>query len=207
MNHNRILGFLEPIDPDITITEDLPLAAQRKSGSIPIKKNRLVKFGRNDKECDVLLTHPSVSSIHCMFWAIRFDEESVPMCYLKDCSLNGTILNGKSLTRGQTCLLDHGDIITIPNEDREYKFNVTTLLQSVDFMDQLGFKSQVNDWRITPRVIGSGTFGHVMVSYKEKEKHGSLKLCCPFNYAVKIIRMKPSKVDKEASILLKLNHV
>ncbi|SCU84452.1 LANO_0C01398g1_1 [Lachancea nothofagi CBS 11611] len=196
MTNKQILGVLEPssLDYGFPGTND-SLAA------VPIAKNKLVKFGRNDRECDVILTHPSVSSIHCMFWAIRFDDDSVPMYYVKDCSLNGILINGLSLKRGQTYLLEDGDLVTIPNAGA-YRFVAKIKLLTSDLVEQLGFLTEVDSWRITSKVVGSGTFGHVLVANEKMSATNHQ----PVNYAVKVIKMKPNRLDKEAKILLKLAH-
>lgn len=177
-----------------------------------ICKHRMLKFGRNEKECDLVFQDPVVSSIHCVFWAILFDEESSPMCYVKDCSLNGTYLNGSLLKRNSAYLLQDGDLVELHDRNgKSFRFRALGQAVNSPLIDQLGFEKAVGRWEVTSRVIGNGTFGHVLVAYKrltEAEKQeGSSVECMPENYAVKIIKLKPNKLDKEAKILLKLNHV
>ena len=58
---------------------------------------------------------------------------------------------------------------------------------------------------ITNRIVGNGTFGHVLITHNSKERDEDV--CYhPENYAVKIIKLKPNKFDKEARILLRLDH-
>ena len=75
---------------------------------------------------------------------------------------------------------------------------------------QLQFDRVVDGrWEIQPRVLGNGTFGHVMVCHrlnKEVKKTPKGETMKRQSFAVKIIRMKPSKIDREAAILLSLNH-
>ncbi|MBD8088339.1 FHA domain-containing protein, partial [Limosilactobacillus sp. c11Ua_112_M] len=78
-----------------------------------------MKVGRNNKECQLVLTHPSISSIHCVFWCVFFDEDSIPMFYVKDCSLNGTYLNGLLLKRDKTYLLNDCDTIELSRGNEE----------------------------------------------------------------------------------------
>ncbi|SCU80003.1 LAME_0B01244g1_1 [Lachancea meyersii CBS 8951] len=193
----EVLGYLEPV-----AAENEFLGCKEPLAAVAITKNKLVKMGRNERECDVVLSHPSVSSVHCMFWAIRFDEDSVPMYYVNDCSLNGIQLNGLSMKRGQTCLLDDGDIITVPNAI-DYRFVARIKLTTNGLVEQLGFQKNVENWHITSKVVGSGTFGHVLVANNTAFANSGRQA---INFAVKIIKMKPSRLDKEAKILLKLAH-
>lgn len=208
------LGYLEMVSG---VEEDLDdSTASMNVGGYPrrlsICRHRMVKFGRNEKECDLVFRDPVVSSIHCVFWAILFDEESSPMCYIKDCSLNGTYLNGSLLKRNSTYLLQDGDTVELHDQDnRAFMFKALTQEERSPLANQLGFERAVGHWEVTSRVIGNGTFGHVLVAYKKtaisRTKESSLTVCKPENFAVKIIKLKPNKLDKEAKILLKLNHV
>ncbi len=183
--------------------------------TIPIVKHQLVKVGRNDKECQLVLTNPSISSVHCVFWCVFFDEDSIPMFYVKDCSLNGTYLNGLLLKRDKTYLLKHCDVIELSQGSEENDIKKTRLVfminddlqSSLDpkLLDQMGFLREVDQWEITNRIVGNGTFGHVLITHNSKERDEDV--CYhPENYAVKIIKLKPNKFDKEARILLRLDH-
>lgn len=67
-------------------------------------------------------------------------------------------------------------------------------------LDQMGFLREVDQWEITNRIVGNGTFGHVLITHNSKERDEDV--CYhPENYAVKIIKLKPNKFDKEARIL------
>ncbi|AMD20538.1 HDL206Cp [Eremothecium sinecaudum] len=196
---SNILGLLEAIiDPDRTATSESCLAAQ---GNIRIEQNKILKVGRNAEECSIVLTHASVSSVHCTIWGIQFDAESIPMCYIKDCSLNGTYINGQSLFRGQCYILQDGDIISIPN-DCEFRFSSVMSSYSPQLFDQLGIQRRVGEWEITSQIVGSGTFGQVLVA--ERKSFGTKHK--PLNYAVKVIKTKKEKLAKEANILVKLDH-
>lgn len=197
---SNILGLLEAIiDPDKTATSEVCLAAQ---GNIQIEAGKVLKMGRNINECEILLKHPSVSSIHCTIWGIQFDAESVPMCYVRDSSLNGTYINGQILLKGESYILQDGDIVSIPN-DCEFRFSSVMSSYSPLFFQQLGIKKRVGEWEIIPQILGSGTFGRVLIAERRsfKSKHKAL------NYAVKVIRVKKETIAKEANILTKLDHV
>lgn len=174
---------------------------------LTIRKHSILKLGRNEKECDVVLDDPAISSVHCMFWAVLFDEESTPMCYVKDCSLNGIFLNGLLLKKNKAYLLQHGDVIELCHQNGAFRFSNESQTVNEKLLEQLGFEERVNLWQVTPKVIGNGTFGHVLVAYKDSENEKDTSQWSPENYAVKVIKLKPNKLDKEARILLKLNHV
>ena len=167
---NQVLGMLDPI-----FNEKETQEPHENFAAVPITKNKLIKFGRSERGCELVFGHPSGSSIHCIFWAIRFDDDSVPMFYVKDCSLNGTLVNGLSLKRGQTCLLEDEDIVTIPNACA-FRFTAKIKLLTSDLIDQLGFQVDVDNWHITPKVVGSGTFGHVVVAHEKKDSTTHLSL-------------------------------
>ncbi|SJM84265.1 probable Meiosis-specific serine/threonine-protein kinase MEK1 [Zygosaccharomyces bailii] len=199
------LGYLETID-----VIDLDAADHGRVGGyskiLTIRKHSILKIGRNEKECDVVLDDPAISSVHCIFWAILFDEESMPMCYVKDCSLNGIFLNGLLLKKNKAYLLQHGDVIELCRQSGTFRFSNKAQRVNEKLLQQLDFQEKVNQWQVTPKVIGNGTFGHVLVAYKNNEDENETSKWSPENYAVKIIKLKPNKLDKEARILLRLNH-
>lgn len=200
------LGYLETMDVvDLDSNGDSGVGGYPKF--LAIRKHCILKLGRNEKECDLIVEDPAISSVHCIFWAVLFDEESTPMCYVKDCSLNGTYLNGLMLKKNTAYLLQDGDIVELCHGGGAFKF--INELQRVNdkLLQQLGFEDKVEEWRVTPKVIGNGTFGHVLITYKDPKDENTRNKWSPENYAVKIIKLKPNKLDKEAKILLKLNHV
>ena len=145
---SRPLGYLEVLTKpsknnfvSCPTLSGLPSKERRKDKDyLKLVKHSILKIGRSNKECDFLLADdPSISSVHCHIWGILFDDSSVPMCYIKDVSLNGT-------------------------------------------------------------------FGNVLVAFKKSEIVASDVYSRP-NFAVKVIKLRKYKVDKEAKILLKLNHV
>lgn len=196
-----VLGTLEPIlSPDKLTSGECGVAAE--DVSVVIEANKLCKIGRNNIECSIQLTHPSVSNVHCVIWGIRFDEESIPMCYVKDCSLNGTFINGELLQRNKAYLLQHDDIIMIPN-DFEFRFSTLEQKNQNTVFEALNIKQKIDNWMIMPKIVGCGTFGHVLVAKKIQNKN----TCKPLNYAVKILKVQKDRINKEANILEKLTHV
>lgn len=209
------LGYLEMVGGNDDDSDD-PMTSMTLGGyprRLSICKHKMLKLGRNEKDCDLVLQDPAVSSVHCVFWAILFDEESSPMCYVKDCSLNGTYMNGSLLKRNSAYLLQEGDLISLHDRSgRSFRFLGLGKAANSQLVEQMRFERRVNGWEVTPRVIGNGTFGHVLVAYRDPSGLGNEKVVSvpqnsPENYAVKIIKLKPNKLDKEAKILLKLDHV
>ncbi|CCF57504.1 hypothetical protein KAFR_0C05130 [Kazachstania africana CBS 2517] len=205
-----VLGYLEVVSAEDSGPVD---------NRVSINRHEILRIGRNKKECHLLLNDPSISSVHCILWAILFDDDSVPMCYIKDLSLNGTTINGKSLNKNTTYLLEDGDEINLwLTKAKRDKSTVYPLFrfkaigsdkQKLHLMTQLQLEKDIDCWNISPKVIGNGTFGHVMVCFNMADTQNTrlhqinkkLK-----NYAVKIIKLKPNKLDKEAKILIQLNH-
>ncbi|CCH61697.1 hypothetical protein TBLA_0F01550 [Henningerozyma blattae CBS 6284] len=187
-----------------------------------IQRHKILQLGRDGKKCDIVFESSAVSSLHCVFWGILFDESSIPICYIKDSSLNGTFLNGLRLVKDESYVLKDGDIITMKSCDKKLTFNSVQPLPDINVFEALNFQQHVSKWTISSNIIGSGTFGHVIVAYKnDNEKYHHLENnnkiqindinendedMCPINYAVKIIKLKPQKLDKEAKILFGLNH-
>lgn len=175
---------------------------------IQILPHSVLKIGRNSRECRVVIQDVAISSVHCLFWVIIFDESSVPMYYVRDNSLNGTFINGDRLNRGQVYILQDGDLIELcEGSGRLIKFNnpyVDRDNVQQSKLKSLKFDKCIDSWEITDQIVGCGTFGYVLLSYQNKGKSKEKVLSTP--YAVKLIKMKPSKLDKEAKILMQLDH-
>ncbi|CCE65818.1 hypothetical protein TPHA_0N00370 [Tetrapisispora phaffii CBS 4417] len=196
-----LLGYLE-----LVVGQSNSLHGYPKR--INIYKHSIVKIGRNEAECDFVIEDASVSSIHCIIWSVLFDEHSVPMFYLKDYSLNGTMINDrKQLKKKFAYILCDGDQILV--NDTIIVFRQVFQNSPMKSLESLGFQKNIKNWEIANKIIGMGTFGHVMVAYKTDYDRNSLsseKIRQKENYAVKIIKLKPNKLDKEAKILLTLDH-
>lgn len=222
---DKVLGLLQ-VESD-ELSDSFPLLSR----SSQIEMNKLMKIGRNSQECIYTIDDPAVSNVHCMIWGIRFDSESIPMCYIKDLSLNGTLVNGELLERDIPYLLDDQDVIELSNG---FKFRFSAVKEEKMSQLILGMKicSNWDAWEVVPRIVGSGTFGNVLVAKKtqfmqgeeEKYHHGNelnkenmhgrsmnkdsgtrISKKRP-SYAVKIITTSRTRVVKEASILQKLDH-
>ncbi|QEU58205.1 Mek1 [Kluyveromyces lactis] len=197
---DKVLGVLE-----VDLESELDSSPQFIINHFQIEINKVLKLGRNTEECVYSVEHPSVSNIHCVLWGIRFDPESVPLCYIKDMSLNGTMVNGQVLSRDVPYLLSNQDVIQLPN-GAKFKFSAVKSETMSQFMTGLRIKSEWDRWKIVPRIVGSGTFGHVLVA--EKLDHNMKKQVVKktVSYAVKVINTAKTRMVKEATILEKLNH-
>ncbi|KAG0672109.1 Meiosis-specific serine/threonine-protein kinase mek1 [Maudiozyma exigua] len=187
------------------VTED-----DLQNSYIPIKTHNMLKFGRNGNEVNVIINHPAISGVHFAMWCILFDEDSFPMCYIKDISLNGSKINGIQLQKDTSYLLRHNDIITIDDMTGSicaFQFIEPIEVKTDDTIFQkLNINQQVNKWCISNRIVGNGTFGHVLICKDETKKPNQTRKLKSKDYAVKIIKMKADRINKEGRILLLLNH-
>ena len=177
---------------------------------IPIKTHNVLKVGRNGNEVNLIINHPVISAVHFIVWCILFDEESFPMCYIKDVSLNGSKINGVQLQKNTSYLLRHNDIIVIDDISGpicSFKFIESIELKTDDTIFQkLSIKQDVDNWKISNRIIGNGTFGHVLICKDKTAQSNNSRKLKSKDYAVKIIKMKENRINKEGRILLLLNH-
>lgn len=131
--------------------------------SVPLYKGVRITIGRNDNN-DIILNHAAISGIHCIVWSIQFDENSIPLVYLKDVSLNGTYINDVKLSKNSVCLLNHGDIIAI-EYGIEVEYQSVFGYQESEFGENIITNSSVckefKNWSISNRILGNGTFGYV----------------------------------------------
>lgn len=228
----RVLGYLEIIDSEVedgdhglqVVDDELQSGMD---GFLALRKHSMTKIGRHKKECGIVISDPSISSVHCIIWVTLFDDDALPMFYIKDVSLNGIKINGLSLKKNIAYLLQDNDIIDIWNNnvqllpDQEvnrplFKFvahrSPTGSASGLDIYEKLSISKNIGDWEIGTRVVGNGTFGHVLLCYKDNtslskpQQNKKLPLFKRSEFAVKIIKMKPNRIDKEAKILLTLKH-
>lgn len=174
-----------------------------------IELHNPIKIGRSPKENCMCISNPAISAIHCMVWMILFDETSIPMYYLRDCSLNGTYINGTKLLKENVAILNDGDLIELcENSGKFLKFSCQPSTPSLPKKITINYTENVDNWNISNIVVGNGTFGYVLIAYMGIGAHSgkSSQKIIPKCYAVKIVKMKLSKLDKEAKILMRLNH-
>lgn len=171
---------------------------------IPIA-SKVMTFGRLGT--DFIIDQPTVSGVHFIIWGVMFDDNTDPLYYLKDMSLNGTLVNGVLVGKNMVCLLNDNDRISI-NFSMRFRFiqlpiNDGSKVNPGVYLFNRN-KASTN-WTITNKVIGQGSFGSVHMAVNNQQYGCN-------SYAVKIIRsniqldMTP-RVKQEADILLKINHV
>lgn len=144
--------------------------------------------------------NPTVSMEHCIIWAIQFDSESNLITYISDKSRNGITHNETDMLCGLTYILENGDTIGI--KTAAY---ITYKCSQNDISSQTELNQPIEDWEISSKIIGSGSFGAVYVAKKPNN---------PKLFAVKITQNNQSeyfsdknKPTQESYLLSKINHV
>lgn len=130
---------------------------------IPLYNKSRISIGRSPLS-SLVLSKFTVSNIHCLIWVVLFDEQSVPLVYLKDVSRNGTWLNDKKMIKNQVVFLNHADTISIPDVlEMEFRTMYGNAEQDrcMDMIQELSIKSTIRPWHLMHRLLGNGTFGHV----------------------------------------------
>ncbi|KAK6464706.1 kinase-like domain-containing protein [Scheffersomyces coipomensis] len=156
---------------------------------IPIHLNKLVKIGRDQSQCNLILSDSLVSSVHGLIWSIKFDSDTPSNVYLLDKSRNGIFVNDILVGKGKTIMLMNNDFI-------EIKF-VLGFKYITDKKSMINQKELLREWSISDNLLGFGSFGKVYTAFnKSSNKY----------YAVKLINKDCEFYKKEAQILLKINH-
>lgn len=131
--------------------------------SVSLYKGKKVAIGRNQSNF-IVINHPAISGEHCVVWTIQFDDNSLPLVYIKDVSLNGTYVNGVRLIKNSVYLLNHMDIIAI-EYGIEIEYQSILGYQETEFGENIISRSLIckefKNWKITNRILGNGTFGYV----------------------------------------------
>lgn len=168
--------------------------------SIAIKKNRVFAFGRlphddNDERVyRIKVDDPHVSATHCYIWSVQFDTDTDSICYFKDTSRNGCIINGKRSAKGKYRILNYGDYI-------QFSKNSTFIYRNKRNSNSMEREIvKIQNWEILPNVIGFGTFGKVQIARNVKEND--------LFYAVKTVQINQNNESnkEEHEILKKIHH-
>ncbi|GMM38872.1 serine/threonine protein kinase [Saccharomycopsis crataegensis] len=173
------------------------------SGIYKISKNDIVKIGRNPMNNNLILENEIlVSKSHCAIWPIQFEENSAPLIYLKDTSLNGVYVNDQLVGKNEIVLLEDGDTIEIKLVIKfvlRYRTYFKNLIESQS--NVIDIQPVSSKWNISNRLVGCGTFGSVFIA-KNIDKMSLTKTC-----AVKVIKASNMEVQiREAELLSSLNH-
>lgn len=166
---------------------------------VPLLRQQVLTIGRSPK-CKVQLINPTVSMEHCIIWAIQFDSDSNLITYIFDKSRNGIKHNEADMLFGLTGILENRDTIEIKTAAHITYKCLQTEVSSQTELDQL-----IEDWEISNKMIGCGSFGAVYVAKKPNN---------PKLFAVKITQNNQSgyfsnnsKPTQESYLLSKINHV
>jgi meiosis-specific serine/threonine-protein kinase MEK1 len=131
--------------------------------SLLIARNKIITIGRALNNT-VRLNHLAISGTHCIIWVVQFDENSVPLVYIKDISLNGTYINDRRLAKKEVVLLHHGDMVSIPfGLEMEFRAAYGSAESDVgqQLIEENYIRTNFSRWTIKDRVLGNGTFGYV----------------------------------------------
>ena len=166
---------------------------------VPLQTLQVLTIGRGSTK-NIQLNNPTVSINHALVWCTQFDEDSSPVVYVHDQSRNTIWHNGTQMGKGVTTILNDGDII---------KIQMAALITFKGVQDEIISLGEANlaleDWEITSKLLGSGSFGSVFVSKKAN---------CSKLFAVKIIQNNRSSYfaendskTHESELLSKIKHV
>ncbi len=132
--HNGKMRNIETLEEDRnSINESLviwgylyPKSRDVKHGVIQLYENETV-IGRDDKRCDVVLSHAYISGVHALIscnlnYGSNIDSSShIGMIY--DLSTNGTFINGRKIGKHVPSLIFHGDEIQFFRRDLTFTFH------------------------------------------------------------------------------------
>lgn len=133
---------------------------------------------------------------------VQFDTASTPLVYCKDLSLNGTFLNGKLIGKHRPVMLTHGDQLSMCNTVKLTFYqrmlgNADAPKSELTYMSGL----EINDYHISNRIIGHGSFGEVRMAVNIKtNRHVACKIS-------KVLTKKKFEPTTEVEILSTLSHV
>lgn len=155
---NPFCGELDILEKFATFHSDVDIRS-----TLMLNRHEMITIGRA-LNSTLTISHLAISGTHCIIWVVQFDEDSVPLVYVKDVSLNGTYLNERRLKRNDVALLNHGDILSIPF-GLEMEFSAVHGHREIDIgkqvIDDNSIRREFNQWVIKDRVLGNGTFGYV----------------------------------------------
>ncbi|KAL6940005.1 hypothetical protein ACO0QE_003883 [Hanseniaspora vineae] len=195
---------------------------------IPIHKAKILKFGRNSELCKLHIDNRVISGTHCKFWGIQFDENTLPVCYVQDVSLNGSFVVSKAtknnlnlythhkLVKYECHPLQNGNYVKFPTiEDFYLRFTSHSQYANGDCNDEHVFKDlKINkyvhdEWVIQPIFVGAGTYGHVMITKaKNSGKVGAVKIIKNMSAKDRSLTQdqRNNHTMRETKLLLELDH-
>lgn len=164
---------------------------------IPISNKQVIKVGRNRDSCHIVVNDLIISRIHLILWSIQFDNNSWPLVYVNDNSINGIRINGINLGKYNTVLVNHKDVITFGTN---YLFSYVSTLPPKPCYPPV----KINNWLLTHNFLGSGAYGSVYIATPSNNEKKY--------FAVKVIKNISNLVllqnlIEESIILKRINHV
>ncbi|KMP03250.1 MAP/microtubule affinity-regulating kinase 3 [Coccidioides immitis H538.4] len=142
--------------------------------TIDILAGNPLLIGRSPKLCQVVVNDPRVSKKHLRIYAIVFDQDNpdhiAPLVYAQDISLNGTLWNGRRISRRTgSVLLRDGDTFELC-EHVIFTFTATKQGQDVLSTAQLKEAKEFrHEYSITDRMLGSGAYGQVCMAINQRD--------------------------------------
>ncbi|ORY87841.1 kinase-like domain-containing protein [Protomyces lactucae-debilis] len=180
---------------------------------LSVEQEKLYRIGRGPSS-NLVLTDARVSCTHFTLHSIRVSDSIDNLCFLTDTSSNGTYVryairshgspNSTRLVGKDCCvLLSDGDDIEIRHVatftfKQHYQYPEAAAILLKDIRDD--YKSDT--WLLSNRLIGSGSFGHVLMAHNLKT---GKQACC------KIIKQstRPQQLralKREVEVLQGLSH-
>lgn len=163
-------------------------------------------FGRAGTANFVVARKARLSKIHFIVEHTGGTKQRAGTVVIRDVSLNGTSVNGRYLGRGNSALLQNGDVITVgamegvPTQDNpdETKFIFTHHMGQEVPYDENSFHAKYD---MSNDLLGSGAFANV---YKAVARDGG-----PVRAVKQILKSKvknPGAVQREIRVLKRITH-
>lgn len=194
VNNNTVFGFLIFENQDICKLKGGSMSSLfqmnqfiQSRGLYKIHKNDVFKFGRDPQHTSICMPNNLyVSNQHFKIWGVQFESDMRPTMYIKDMSLNGILVNGKSIGKGKITYLEDEDVLEIkhvmrmrfekvkgePTDDLAEDYDNTTAnslvsTNSSNSSSSSKFMDLSMDWEISNEVLGKGTFGKVYIGKRK----------------------------------------
>lgn len=112
----------------LTVTKSYALQMQEDNGAVigtkgemlgityRMKKGECLKIGRDGASCQILLTNPNTSRVHCLVYRLADGSYRI-----EDCSKNGVYVEGELVGRGNKRVAASGQRVWICSETTEFR--------------------------------------------------------------------------------------
>ena len=124
ISHNSTIGYYQPSWSALPLTDQTLFTLDVwKEGTIahtiPLSKKPFFIIGRNQSVCDVSLTNPTVSRVHC---ALQFNSKGEMFIYDINTAY-GTFLNGEKIASQTYVKLKDGDTFKVAQSKKMFIIN------------------------------------------------------------------------------------